>query len=198
MSTIAKTAGVEILPLQAIGSASVIIGAVQDVSTKLGVCIFVHFARDNTSALTNPVVIRVEGSAKGSGNDQWFVLTSAACLTSAPAVEAVSGTVAAGAVDIAVTSTTGFAAGDIVLIKASTVANSEWARVLAFTVDTKLTVIEAITRAATGATLYNKGELFTFMLDLTSVTRLRIVIDNSVSGQTCVAEAFMVSGDSIG
>ena len=200
MATITKTAGTNILAIQQVASNAVVVGAAQDVSTKLAASVFIHLGRDDTGGtLTEGVGVRVEGSALSSGNSQWFTLAAFKSATATPEAEAVSGTVAAGATAITVASTTNLVVGDKILAKNTTIANSEFCQIKSVTANTSVTVIDALTNAQTGATLYDQAEFYAAPnIDLTAISRIRVVIDGSNTGRTVVAEAYMVTGDSIG
>ncbi len=86
MATPTKTQGTSLLSIQNLANATFLVSAAQDVSTKFYAQIFIHVGRDVTTALTLPANIRIMGSAKSSGDDQWFTLAKfqtgvAACLS---------------------------------------------------------------------------------------------------------------------
>ena len=56
----------------------------------------------------------------------------------------------------------------------------------------------ALVNAQTGSTIYDQGEFFSTVLDLTAIGRIRLVADFSGTGQACAVEAYMVTADSIG
>lgn len=199
MATPTKTVATSILTLQQIASNSVLLSAVQSVTSKFAAQFGVHLGRDDTGGtLTAGVAFRIEGSMKSSGDDQWFPLAEYTSGTATPASEAVSGTEAAGATLIEVASTTGLELGDIILFKNSTIANSEFSRIKALVANTSITIIDGLTNAQTGSTIYDQGEFWTPVIDLLNMTRIRLVADASNTGRSVVVEAYMNTCDSIG
>jgi hypothetical protein len=199
MASITKTQGTSLITLQQVASNMVVVSGVQDVSTKLAATIYIHLGRDDTAGnLSNPAEFRLEGSAKSSGNDQWFPLAIARSNINVPEAEAVTATVSAGQKLITMSSTTNYAVGQHVFIKNTTLANSEFGRIKDVDTNTSITVIDDLTNAQTGSTVYNRAELFTMQVDLTSVGRIRLVADCSSTGRTTIVEALMTTGDSIG
>lgn len=198
MATITKTAGTELLALQSVASNTVVISSAQDVSTKLAATVFIHFGRRATSALTEGVEFRVEASSQSSGDGHWYPLARFKTATTAAESEAVSGTVSAGTNVITVASTTNLTVADLIFIDNGTIADSEWGRIKAISTNTSVTIEDNLVNAQTGATIYDQAEMFVAQLDLTAVTRIRLVADADNTGQAVAVEAHMVTGDSIG
>jgi hypothetical protein len=199
MASITKTQGISLLSLQQIAGNSVSISSVQDVTTKLAATIFIHLGRDDTSgALSNGVEFRIEASAKASGDDQWFTLMKFRSNVTVPESEALTGTITSTATSLTLSSTTNLSVGQIILVKNSVLANSEFARIKSVSTNASVSIIDGLTNTQTGSTIYNQGEMFTAQLDLTAVGRIRLVADASSTGKTIVVEAFMVTGDTIG
>lgn len=206
MATISKTQGTSILAVQSIASNAVLISSAQDVSTKLAATVFIHFGRRSDSALTEGVQIRIEASAKSSGDGQWFPLAQFITQVQAVTHQAVSGTCNAGQAVIAMASTTGMSAdwasasspiGNLVYIDNGTIGNSEFQRVKLVTLNTSITLEDNLTNAQTSSNVYQSAEIFSAQLDLTAIGRLRVVVNAYNTGVAVAAEAFMVTGDSI-
>src|SRR5678816_3488415 len=106
-SSLNKTAANSIIALQSVASNTVLISSAQDVSTKLAAAVMIHFGRRSNTALSAAVNIRIEGSAKASGDGFWFPLVSFTTLIAAVTSQAVNGTCNSGQNVIAMTSTTG-------------------------------------------------------------------------------------------
>lgn len=198
MANITKTVGTTVLSLQAIASATVVLSSALDVSTKLAATIFIHFGRRATTALTAPCNFRVEASAKSSGDGYWFPLAVFSTQLATAESEAVSGTVSAGTNVITVAATANLVAGDIIFISNSTIGNSEWGRIKSIVANTSVTIEDNLVNAQTGSTIFDQAEMFAAQLDLTAVSRIRLVADGSGTGQEIAVDAFMVTGDSIG
>lgn len=198
MSTISKTVGTTLLSLQSLASNSVVISSAQDVSTKLAATIFIHFGRRATTALTEGVEFRVEGSAKASADGHWYPLATLKTDFVACESEAVSGTVSAGTNVITVASTSNLTAGDLIYIDNGTIANSEWGRIKSISTNTSVTIEDNLVNAQTGATIYDRAEIYALSIDLTAVSRIRLVANGNNTGQAVAVEAFMTTADSIG
>lgn len=198
MATITKTAGTEVLALQSVASNTVLISSALDVSTKLAATIFIHFGRRATTALTQAVEFRIEASSKSSADGHWYPIARFLTQTAAAESEAVSGTVSAGTNVITVASTTNLTVADLIYIDNGTIANSEWGRIKSVSTNTSVTIEDNLVNAQTGSTIYDQAEMFVAQLDLTAISRLRLVVDADNTGQAVAVEAHMVSGDSIG
>ncbi len=198
MATPSKTAGTTLISLQQVAAAATVKSSATDVSTKISATFYVNIGRDVTTALTAGVDIRIEGSPDSSGDDQWRPLVSGIKTgTVASESEAVTGTEAIGATVIEVASTTNLVAGDQIFFKNTTIGNSEFSRILSIVANTSVTIIDALTRAQTGSTIFDQAEFFVFAnVNLKSVVRVRAIIDNSVGGVAVNAEVKMSSFDS--
>lgn len=204
MANITKTQGTSVLALQSLASNAVLISAAVDVSTKLAGTIFIHFGRRANTALTEGAFIRVEASAKSSGDGHWYPLAQFQTQTGAVTSQAVNGTCNSGQNVVNMTSTTGMSAdplasqGHIVYIDNGTIANSEFHRVKVVTLNTSITLEDNLVNAQTGATVYPNAEMYVASLDLTAVGRIRVVVNADNTGQAVAIEVELVTGDSIG
>lgn len=207
MAVITKTQGTSILAVQSVASNSVLISSAIDVSTKLGATFFIHFGRRADGALTEAVQIRIEASAKSSGDGYWIPLFYAITQLQGVTHQPVNGTCNAGQNVVAMTSTTGMSAdwanasspiGNLVYIDNGTIANSEFQRVKVVTSNTSITLEDNLTNAQTGSNVYPSAEQWAPQLDLTAVARIRAVVNGFNTGQAIAVEILMVTGDSIG
>ncbi len=199
MATVwSKTVGSSLLTLQSVASNTVVLGSAIDVSTKYAAFIGMHFGRRTASVLTTGAKIRVEGSTKSSGDGFWFPLVEFQSLIAAAESEAVSGTVGSGTNVITVASTTNLTVGDMIYIDNSTIANSEWGRIIAVSTNVSVTIEDNLVNAQTGSTLYDQAEMYSASLDLSAIGRIRLVADFSGTGQACAIEAVMNTADSLG
>lgn len=199
MASITKTQGIEIVETTLLIAGTVLISDVQDVSTKLAATIFIHFAKVDPNALTTGCEIRIEASAKATGDDQWFPIQTFRSSIAAPVQEQLTGTNNSGDTVLEMVSTTGFAAGQIVFIEASPdVSVSEWARINAVTLNTSVTLVDTLTLSQTGSELWSGAEMYVAQVDLTAIGRIRMVADASNTGRNVVVQAHMVTGDTIG
>ena len=73
------------------------------------------------------------------------------------------------------------AIGDILFFKNSTIANSEWANVVARVTtggSETVTLESGLTNVQAAGTYYTQGEHFVLTIDVEAVTRLRVVANN--------------------
>ena len=203
MASLIKSQGTSLLSLQTIATATVVIGSASDVSTKLSATVFVHTGRTATAALTNGLKIRIEGSAKSSLNGFWFSLAEFVTGVAASTTTATLTTgTTAGDIILPMTTTAGIVIGDKVYIReAGAETNSEFGRVKLVTANTSVTIEDGtlFNHTITTTLVWSQAEFFTAQFDLSSIGRIRVVADAAyaLTGQTCVVEAFMVTGDSI-
>lgn len=198
MATPSKTIQTALAAPQSLASNSVFISAVQTVTTVFAAALFIHFGRRSNNALTASVEIRVEVSAKSSGDGHWFVAANFKTKTAAVTSQAVSGTCNSGQNVVAMTATAGMTVGDIVYIDNGTIANSEWHRIKVVTTNTSITLEDNLVNAQTGSTVYPAGEIFLAQVDLSAATRLRVVVNGNNTGQAVAHEIEMITLDSIG
>lgn len=197
MAALSKTQGTGFFSLQSVASNTVVIGSAVDVSAKFAATVFIHFGRRATTALTLPMILRIEASSKSSGDGHWYPLRVLETGVATSESEAVSGTVNSGTNVITVASTTNLAAGDLVYIDNGTIANSEWGRVKSISANTSITIEDNLVNAQTGATIYDQAEFYAVQLDLTAVGRIRFVADGKGTGQAVAVEAHIVTADSL-
>lgn len=192
-----KVVSASLLSIVSVTSNTVTVSAALDVSTYYGGTVRIRMGRGTGSAFTTAPIFRVEGSMVASPTaDQWSVLAQFQSAVGATlASQAVSGTEAAGQTVITLAAGTNFGVGDYIFFHNSTIGNSEWSRVIAVA-GADITVEEAIVNAQTGATARDQAEQYVCQLDLTSIQKIRLVVDGSGTGQACVvaAELSAVSG----
>jgi len=192
---LAKTQDINVLTIQQVAAAGVVNSSVLNVEDYLELFIAVQIGRDNTTGLTVGVIVRIQGSPKSAGDDCWQDIRTYQTNITAAADEAVSGTCNAGQATIAMAATAGFVVGDLILIKNSTIANSEFHRVKTVTTNTSVVVDDTLTNAQTGSTCYDQAEKFVDIIPVISFCRLRIQIDNAGNATpTIVAEAKASAG----
>ncbi len=186
-----KVARADLFALASTASASVTNGSAVDVSTYYGVDVRIRMGRGTGSAFTASPVFRLEGSAvNGTPNaDQWMVLAQfAPALGASIGSQATSGTINSGQATEALAAGTNFAAGDYVFQHNTTLANSEWSRVLSISGST-LTLEENLVNAQTSSTVRNQAEQYHALVDCTSLYRLRVVVDNYGGAQAVIVHA---------
>lgn len=202
-STFTKTAAGVLLAHTQQLSAIVTVGSAVDVSTKAYGQIFVKVGRTAATALSNNLLFRLEASSKSSGNDEWVpILTFQTVRGTVTATATTVNDAAFNANDtsVTVTTSTGFAAGDLVYFRETvTPANSEWARLIGAS-GNLLTFEEPITRGHTnGIAVTTLAEVFSFSVNLLGVMRVRLVLDSNTTStaQTLDVIAWITTFDSI-
>src|SRR3990167_6629810 len=183
MATYTKTVQTALLAIQSLAASSVVISSAFDVSGKLGGLIQVRFGRRAATAAGAGANIRLESSSAASGDNTWFPFATFTTAFAAVADEAVSGTVSAGTNVITVASTTGLAAGDIIFIDNTTIANSEWGRIKSIVANTSVTIEDNLVNAQTGSTIYDSAEIYASVSIPEGAVRIRAVVDGSLYTQ---------------
>jgi hypothetical protein len=200
MATITKTAGTAVLAHQAVTHPDTVKGSAQDVSTKLAATIICFHASVEATANTNPGSFLVQVSGSASGDEDWATVAQFTATSSTADDEAMTATEPAGETVLAVASTTGFVAGDTLYIQdVGTVADSEWAKCQEIVTNTSVNLIDGLTNAKDSSDkIWNDADIFTCSLDLTAISRLRVVFHHEgAAGANCHVKALMVTGDSI-
>ena len=177
----AKTVGNTHLAWQDIASNVVVIGAAIDATTLRAIAFNILVGRAGGTAYTlNYPTLRIEASGKAAGNDTWIPL-----LALQPAVGAsianttLNGAVSAGATTCVVTSATNIVRGDLLFLGHTTLtANYELVRIQTVS-GTTLTFEEACTNAHdTGALVTDQADVFFPAFDVSTFSRMRVVINN--------------------
>ncbi len=185
-----KVTTVTLAAIASTASNSVTIGSAVDVSTYYGADVKIRMGRATSSAFTVGPIFRVEGTyATSPTANDWISLAEfQAAIGASIGSQAVSGTEAIGQTVVTLAAGTNFAANDYVFFHNSTIGNSEWSRVVSVaTAD--LTLEEAIVFAQTGATCRDQAEQYHALLDLTSVQKVRLVVNGAGSGQAVICAA---------
>lgn len=165
-------------------------GSAVDVSTYYGADVRIRMGRGTGTAFTTSPIARLQATYKTSptANDWVTVAEFQPAVGASIGSQAVSGTEAIGQTVITLAAGTNFAAGDYVFFHNGTIGNSEWSRVLSVS-GADITVEEAIVFAQTGATCRDQAEEYHLLLDLTSIQKIRLVIDSYGSGQASIWES---------
>ena len=201
MATITKTAGATVLTHQAITHPDTVKRTAQDVSTKLGATIVCFHALIEATANTNPGSFLVQISASASGDEDWVTVAEFLANNTTVDTEAMTATEPIGETVLAVVATADFVATDLLYIQdTGTLADSEWARCQEIVANTSINLIDGLTTQKDSAdVIWNDANVWAAQLDLTAVTRLRVVFQHEgTTGANVHVKALMVTGDSIG
>jgi len=200
MANISKTAGIAVLAHQALTHPDTVKGSAQDVSTKLAATILCFHASVEAAANTNPGSFLVQVSGAASGDEDWATVAQFTAQVSTADTEAMTATEPAAETVLACASTTGFVAGDNLYIRDSgTLADSEWAKCQEIVTNTSINLIDGLTVQKDNAdVIWNDAEIFVCSLDLTAISRLRVIFQHEgAAGANVHVKALMVTGDSI-
>lgn len=182
MSTItpSKTDSVEVLAHQAVTHPVTVVGSAIDVSTARRVRLFLFHAYVEATADTNygSFLVQVRPDAGNSSvNEHWITVAKLDALGTTPDTEAMTATEPAGETVLAVASTTGFVAGDLLYIQdTGTLADSEWARCKTFTTNTDIKLIDGLTTQKDSSdVIWNDASEWVIDLDVTTSEAYRVV-----------------------
>lgn len=194
------TIGTALIALQAAAANAVVVGAEVAV-TKFSGYALIHFGRTSTStpvdANGNPsgVNFRIEAAGKSAGAGQWYPIAQYR-VNATPASSGTNTSTSGG--NQTISSTSGFAPGDTVVVQDGTTANSEWAHVKGVTSSTVLAMEENLVGSHTTGSTFNQAEIVSLgPLDLGGVSRLRCVVDGSSHNQPFICEVYLNTLDSM-
>lgn len=193
VSTFTKTIGTSTVAPVALPTASILYSASIDVATKLGITFFPRIGRTSATALAAEILLVIEGSASGSGDDAWFPIfqiTTATCKTAAASTTVAAGLpVTAGDSVINVTLATNITAGDVLYIANAVVANAEFVRVKSVTA-LAVTLAGPTTRShAAGVAVTDLGEILTpIYVDTSTFSRIRFRFDTAATVTTTAVD----------
>lgn len=196
MGTFAKTKQTALAAIQSVSASTVLISSEFDMSTKLGGNLQIRFGRTSATAAGAGVNIRCESSSETSGNNSWFPFAIIPTAFAACESEALTGTVSSGQKVLTLASTTNLTAGDLIFIKNSTFANSEWARIKSIVSNTSVTIEDNLVNAQTSSTIYDSAEIFPIINIPESAMRIRVVFDGSLFTQTFAVHCGLITIDS--
>lgn len=196
MGTFAKTKQTALAAIQSVSASTVLISSEFDMSTKLGGNLQIRFGRTSAAAAGAGVNIRCESSSETSGNNSWFPFAIIPTAFAACESEALTGTVSSGQKVLTLASTTNLTAGDLIFIKNSTFANSEWARIKSIVSNTSVTIEDNLVNAQTSSTIYDSAEIFPIINIPESAMRIRVVFDGSLFTQTFAVHCGLITIDS--
>lgn len=201
MANITKTADIAILAHQAVAHPATVVGSAQDVSTKLAAMIYLFHASVEAVANTNPGKFLIQTSDSANGDDDWITVYEFIPRVSTADTEAMTATEPATETVLAVAATAGFVAEDKLYIQdAGVVADGEWRICKEIVTDTSIDLVDGLTAQKDASdVIWNDADIFKCPLDLTAITRVRVVfMHEGGAGANVHIKGVMVTGDSIG
>lgn len=199
MATPTKTQGTVVLSHQAVTHPDTVVGSAIDVSTAIGGSIYLFHAAVEAVANTNPGIFLIQTSASSTGNEDWITMLSYAANDGTADTEAMTATEPAGETVLAVASTTGFLANDLLYIQDTvTLADSEWARCKEIVTNTSVDLVDGLTNAKDSSdVIWNDATLLNVPVDFTGAGRLRVVFQHEgAAGANVHIKALAVTTDS--
>jgi len=175
-----KTDSIAVLAHQVATHPTTIVGSAIDVSTKKAISLHLFHGYIEATADTNPgrflIQVRADDGA-GSVNEHWITVAELVALGTTPDDENLTTTESAGDSSLAVASTTGFVAGDLLYIRnVGTLANSEWARLKSIVSNTSLELMDGLTNGMTSSDkVFNDASAWVVNLDVRNIEAIRVV-----------------------
>lgn len=146
------------------------------------VTILIDHAKDNASASVGQgTEYVVQVSEKAAGSDTWRSIASFVAAITAPSSVATDTDEAVGQTVIECGATVP-AIGDVIFFKNGTIASSEWANVIARVItggSETFTIESGLTNIQVAGTYFTQGEHFVVTINVESITRLRVVCNNT-------------------
>jgi hypothetical protein len=177
---ITKTIETELKAITAVAADVQSVSSILDLSgQEKQVTILIDHAKDNASASVGQgTEYAVQVSEKATGNDTWRTLASFVAAITAPTVITTDAEEAAGQTLIEIGATTPVV-GDILFFKNATIGNSEWANVIAIAAGVTCTLENGLTNTQAQGTYNTQGEHFVVTINVKSITRMRVVCNNT-------------------
>jgi hypothetical protein len=198
-ATFQKAYNVQVAALANLAASAQVISAAIDVSSLISLRLFIRFGRNSATNFTNSPSFRWDVSYKSTGPPWLELYRMTPVLGSSLKAQAVNGICAAGQNVIPLASTTNLQIGDLIYVKSTTIANSEFCRITAITANVSITVEENLVNAQTGSTVYRGAEIFVSPpIDVSSLGSLRLVADNANNANALDYEAYITEAVSFG
>lgn len=180
VATPTKTDSVNILTHQAAAHPITIVGSAIDCRTKRAATLFLYHGYVENTADTNPGKFMVQvrpDSGEGSVNEHWITVLELSAKGTTPDIEQMTATEPIGETVMAVASTTGFVAGDLLYIEdTGTLTDSEWAECQEIVTNTSIVLVDGLTRQKDSSDwIWNDASKFVVHLDLNGIESFRVI-----------------------
>ncbi len=146
------------------------------------VTIYIDHAKDAADASVGQgTEYVIQASQKTLGNDTWRTLASFTAAITAPTAVVTDGEELQGQTEIACGASVP-AVGDIIFFKNAILTNSEWANVIgrdASGGSEHFDIESGLTNTQAAGTYYTQGEHYVLTVNVKSITRLRVVCNNT-------------------
>ena len=171
-----------VLTHAAVTHPTTVVGSKIDVSTKRAVNIFMYHAYVEAVLDTNPGKFKVQvrpDDGAGSENEHWITVAEYPAKGTTPDTEAMTAIEPIGEKVLAVASTTGFVAEDLLYIQDTEGgfnANSEWAECQEIVTNTSINLIDGLKVAKDSSdVIWNDAGKFVCSLDLNAIEAFRVI-----------------------
>lgn len=152
----------------------VVVGAEMDIAAAYFATLNIFQAITQITQATVGFVALLQVSADATGAG-WVNLYTMGGEIGTASDEAVNGTCASGQAVVPLVATAGFVAGDLVFIKNSTLADSEWGYVKSISANTSITLADNLANAQTGSTVYDLASFRTLEIPALGYKRARVI-----------------------
>jgi len=187
-----------LLSHQAVTHPNTVQGSDLDVSAIDTVGISLFHASVEATANTNGGKFLIQGANTASGDEDWATLIEFQAQNTTADTEAMTATEPVGETVLAVASTSGFAANDILYIQdTGTVANSEWARCQEVVTNTSIDLVDGLTNEKDSSdVIWNDAEIWFVQLAVRGLARIRVVFQHEgATAANCHVKALGTSAD---
>lgn len=197
-----KTDSVDVLTHQAATHPITIVGSAIDARTKRAATLFLYHGYVEATADTNPGKFKVQirpDAGDGSVHEHWITVLELPAKGTTPDTEAMTATEPAGETVLAVASTTGFVAEDLLYVQdTGTLANSEWAECQEIVSNTSINLVDGLTTQKDNAdVIWNDASKFIVSLDLNGVESFRVIwMHEGATGANGHVKALAITYDS--
>lgn len=175
-----KTDSVAVLTHQAAAHPITIVGSAIDCRTKRAATLFLYHAYVEATADTNPGKFLVQtrpDAGDGSAGEHWITVAEFSARGTTPDTEAMTATEPPTETVLAVASTTGFVAEDLLYIEdTGTLTDSEWNLCQEVVASTSINLLDGLTNQKDSSdVIWNDASKFVCALDLNGVESFRVV-----------------------
>lgn len=183
-----KTVETEMMATRSVAASTVVASTVLALTGVKKATFFIDHGRTSSANFgTQGPEYLLQASQKAAGNDTWVTLATFTAESTACLAVAASADVAAAATTIVITSGTSIPSSGNIVFWANTVAAtaSEWMRCVGVTGTANFLILDGLTNGQDSDTnIFTRGERFTVTVDVSSITRARVVVNNNASGTT--------------
>lgn len=157
-----------------------VVGPKISVLTERSIVLFLYHGYVEATADTNPGKFKVQtrpDAGGGSVNEHWKTIIELPVKGTTPDTEAMTATEGVGVTSLAVASTTGFVAEDLLYIQdTGTFADSEWAECQEIVTNTSIELIDGLTNEKDSSdVIFNDASVFVFSFDLSALEAYRVI-----------------------